>query len=596
MAHHCDYVDRIEIECDYETERRYLVRVVNASWKEYSLDVMREIEANVLVDEPRFYYRNIEYCNMGGYLVKFPGEVYRQRYSLDKYIVKLDDWTDCRAQFQLWCKNKLDERSKKNIIELYPEFEYVLKKMNPDDQRIDRVMQILETWKEHPEIEGLIALGMYDVANNKNLFRLTLPKRKQIIQWICKNAKNGKFNPKYIKLKDIQGLIKNKMTIEEYEDYKKSNIGHYGRGRYGTRTWTMADVESYRYLKKKYPVDYTSRNIINYYYDYLDMCKRAGHNLKDPYWKFPSDMYKQHDKVAAELENMAKSAEGLQGEYLKAIMQPLADKFNAEVDGYKIFIPTEYEDIKKQCDVLYQCLIRNNYVNNVIQQDEILVFIWDKENNPIATAQVYYDKKLGQFYADERGHSSYVRFTQEQTDHFNKVYLEEEKLIDAEDEKNYKAWFVNSCKPDIKVHRAFMKWLDMFEPFKVKADRTKKYYKGFHSRDALGVYHTSFGDFSFEVGHTYCTPFDDKIIAEKGGQGVVSTNMVFHFCDSIQEISKHYNPTCYAEVEPVGVVVEHCGALLSNKIKIVRELSDEEVKQILAQESKYNELRVGGYM
>ena len=101
MAHHCDYEDRIEIEYDYETERRYLVRVVNASWKDYSLDVMKEIEPNVLIDEPRFYYRNIEYCNMGGYLVEFPGEVYRYRYRMDKYTKQLPlKFLDVRQQNQ----------------------------------------------------------------------------------------------------------------------------------------------------------------------------------------------------------------------------------------------------------------------------------------------------------------------------------------------------------------------------------------------------------------------------------------------------------------------------------------------------------------
>lgn len=593
MAHHCDYVDRIEIEYDYETERRYLVRVVNASWKEYSLDVMKEIEPNVLVNEPLFYYRNIEFCNMGGYLVEFPGEVYRYRYNQGKYTKALEDWQDCRCKFMLWCPNHLDKKSKENILEVYPDFEYVLKKMKHQDQRIDLVFELLSVWKQHPEIEGLIALGLYDVAKNKNLFRLTLPKRKQIIQWICKNAKNGQIN---LKLKEIQMVIKYKMTLEEYCDYTKTSGGHYVRGKWGTSKWVPSDIETWRYLKKKYPDTYSTQNITSYYYDYLSMCQRAGHNIEDPYWKFPSDMYKSHDKVSEELKNMAKSAEGLQGEYLKAIMQPLAEKFDAVVDGYRIFIPTEYEDIKKQCDTLYQCLIRNDYVNKVIQQEEILVFVWDLENNPVATAEVFYDKKLGQFYADERGHSSAVRWDEKQAQHFNKIYLEEEQPIDKKDEENYKRWFIGSCKPDIKAHRAFHKWLETFEPFKVKADRTKKYYKGFHSRDAFGVYHTSFGNFEFEVGKTYCTPFDDKIIAEKGGQGVVSTNMVFHFCDSINEISKHYSPTCYAEVEPVGVVVEHQGALLSNKIKIVRELTSEEVKQIIVQENKYQELRTGGYM
>lgn len=561
MGHHCDFVDRIEIEYDYETERRYLERIVTASWKDYSLDVMRELEEDVTEDEIRFYYRNLELSTIGGYTVSFPGEIYRPRYSSQKVTQRLEDWGDTAWKANLWCNNNISKRSLDNILELYPNFIYCIMKMPSQDLKTTLVFDLLQTWKKHPECEGLIALGLYKLAMNKNLYKLTLPKRKQIIKWISQNINKEQINLDRLSLVNIQTIIKYKMTLEEYDDYQKTSGGHYVRGKYGTTRWCMSDVETWRYLKKKYPDSYSSYNITNYYYDYLSMCERAGHNIDDPYWKFPSDMYKSHDKVSEELKNMANAAEGLQGEYLKAIMKPLADKFDAVVDGYRIFIPTEYEDIKKQCDTLYQCLIRNNYVNKVIQQEEILVFVWKEDGTPIATAEVFYDKKLGQFYGDERGHSR-----------------------------------GESCLPSDEVQAAFNKWLETFEPFKVKADRTKKYYKGFHSRDAFGVYHTSFGNFEFEVGKTYCTPFDDKIIAEKGGQGVVSTNMVFHFCDSIKEISNHYNPTCYAEVEPVGVVVEHQGALLSNKIKIVRELTDEEVKQILALENKYQELRTGGYM
>lgn len=69
MGHHCDFVDRIEIEYDYETERRYLERIVTASYRAYSLDVMRELEEDATDDEIRFYYRNLELSTMGGYTV-----------------------------------------------------------------------------------------------------------------------------------------------------------------------------------------------------------------------------------------------------------------------------------------------------------------------------------------------------------------------------------------------------------------------------------------------------------------------------------------------------------------------------------------------
>ena len=539
MGHHCSYVDRIEIEYDYETQRRYLERIVTASYKAYSLDVMREVEEE---DGTKYYYRNLELSSMGGYTVSFPGETYKPRYSSEKVTQRLDDWNDTKWKANLWCENTISLASLNNILEVYPGFIYCLKKMKPEEMKTTLVFDLLQTWKKHPECEGLIALGLYKLAQNKNLYKLTLPKRKQIIQWISKNINKEIFNDR-LSLVNIQTIIKYDMSYEEFKEYSYANIGY--RKKVGwVSKWVNADIPTYRYLKKKFGDQFKDANIVRYYFDYLEMCERAGHDAEDPYWKYPSDMYKQHDKVVKELEHIALTAEGFTSSYLKAIMTPLAEKYDAVIDGYKIFIPTNYEDIKKQCDVLYQCLIRNNYVYKVIQQEEILVFIW-KDDKPIATAEVFYDKTIGQFYGDERGHRN-----------------------------------GDDCKPSDEVQKAFNKWLESFKPYKVKADKKIKYYKGFHSVDANGVFHTSFGNFSFEVGKTYETPCDNSTIAEKGGHGVVSTNMVFHFCNSINEISKHYSPTCYAEIEPVGIVVECDGALLSNKIKIVRALTIDEVNKI----------------
>lgn len=551
MGHHCDYVDRIEIAYDYETERRYLERIVTASYKAYSLDVMRELEEDATGDEIRFYYRNLELSTMGGYTVSFPGEVYRPRYSSRKETQRLEDWGDTAWKANLWCSNNISKVSLDNILELYPNFIYCIMKMPTQDLKTTLVFDLLQTWKKHPECEGLIALGLYKLAQNKSLYKLTLPKRKQIIKWISQNINKDQINLDRLSLVNIQTIIKYKMTYEEFMEYQNANLGYYKKERYHSK-WQSLDIPTFRYLKKKFGDKYKDSNIVRYYTDYIEMLTRAGHDIEDPYWKFPSDMYKQHDKVVKELEHIALTAEGFTSDYLKAIMTPLANAFDAVIDGYRIFIPTNYQDIKKQCDVLYQCLIRNNYVYKVIQQEEILVFIW-KGDTPIATAEVFYNKELGQFYGDERGHRE-----------------------------------GKDCKPSDDVINAFNKWLETFEPFKVKADKKQKYYKGFQSQDKNGVYHTPFGNFSFEVGKTYETPFDDSTIAAKGGQGVVSTNMVFHFCSSITEISNHYNPTCYAEIEPVGIVVECDGALLSNKIKIVRALSMDEVNMIKQMEGQAN--------
>ena len=207
MGHHCEYVDRIEIEYDYETEQKYLCRVVNARWKEHRLDVYKELEDNTYYGKDCIFARNILYCSMGGYLVTFPGEKSAASYwgyygGYDKNRVQeLEDWTNT-SPLGLWSVNLIDERSERNIIEVYPNFKYVLKKLKPNDKRVQLIWELLKTWKEHPEIEGLCQLGFYSIAMNNNLFKLTAPKRKQIIKWICEHKELVDY-PQYLKLVHI---------------------------------------------------------------------------------------------------------------------------------------------------------------------------------------------------------------------------------------------------------------------------------------------------------------------------------------------------------------------------------------------------------
>ena len=81
-------------------------------------------------------------------------------------------------------------------------------------------------------------------------------------------------------------------------------------------------------------------------------------------------------------------------------------------------------------------------------------------------------------------------------------------------------------------------------------------------------------------------------IIEAGGHGCVSTNKVFHFCGTISEISRHYSPKYYVEVKPLGPVVENDGALLSNKIEIIRAIPESEVQQIMLMEQQAQQIRI----
>ena len=102
----------------------------------------------------------------------------------------------------------------------------------------------------------------------------------------------------------------------------------------------------------------------------------------------------------AEYDNVKKLNSKLKYDYLKEVLVGM-EKEPMKIGGYDVFITSDIEKIKKQCDTLYQCLIRNDYIGKVIQQEEILVFFW-KDGEPKYTAEVFYNGKVGQFYGDER--------------------------------------------------------------------------------------------------------------------------------------------------------------------------------------------------
>jgi len=538
MAHQCYYEDRIEIECDWETERQFLVRTVRADWYDRKksqlkqLDVYKEYETGTYYGNDRFFARNIV-STMMGYLVFYPGERIIQTgywYGGNQIAAnEPDDWQTYGTERIGGCypENNSSDRDIENVLKVYPNFKYIINKINRAELNNPLLMDIINVYKEHPEVEGLCQLGLYRIALNKQLYKLSLVKRKQVIKFIMEHHEQMN---KWTTLRSIQACIKYKSDLATYEKYQ--------------RNWQVITFEEYLHLNKKGVPDY---NRIRLYADYLEMCKKVGHDLKDKYWHFPSDLDKAHAKVMEELKNVRETASKLKGEYLKAVVKPML-KYNANINGYDIFIPDDIETIQKQCDVLYQCLIRNGYVEKVLMQDEILAFIW-KDGKPVATAEIFYNGKLGQFYGDERGHAR-----------------------------------GESCLPSEECQAAFNEWFKKFKPIKEKAPkRNIHYYKGFYHK-LSDTQFKGWNDFKFEIGKTYETKFSNDEINVLGGEKCNATDKVFHFCESITEISKHYNPTCYCEIEPLGAVVEHNGALLSNRIKIIRFIPEEEVKRIKQQE------------
>lgn len=364
----CDYEDRITIVYDK------LCRVITATAKrkgyQYkTLDVYREFETG------ECECRNLYFSMYGGYRVSFPGDVdcYRN-------ITELQFYDNCNKIKCFPCR-PLEESEKDLIISHYPDFKYVLQKWNA---RTENVFIALSFWKEHKEIELMLAAGLENIALNKAFWKYTEKKRKEIVSFLVKS--DERFKKLY--LKDLLTVIKNKITYEDFMEYKN---------------WFCSNKTSYdgfRYLQKKGIADYSGAVL---YQDYKSLLRQTKHDKKSNYWLYPKDLQKKHDELREEVAriNALKDKEKLklkQEDYIKAVKKWLDT--SKEIDGYSIFVPEDVTEFQFQAEYLHQCLISCDYVSKVIRKECVLVFI-RKNDLPIATVQLLKDKKIGQFYADE---------------------------------------------------------------------------------------------------------------------------------------------------------------------------------------------------
>ena len=121
------------------------------------------------------------------------------------------------------------------------------------------------------------------------------------------------------------------------------------------------------------------------YDDYKSMARRAGHDLKEQYWKFPSHLKAAHDKVMEELRLIEEAKriarEKAEAEKLRknqARLKAIAKKFKDVtelVDGYSIFISTDYDVWLKQAEVLHQCICSGGYFQKMAKGDCTIILI-----------------------------------------------------------------------------------------------------------------------------------------------------------------------------------------------------------------------------
>lgn len=406
-----------------------LTRLVYGIWKEHKQAIYLEDE------DGNHFIKNVDLVFMNGWMMSIPGEKVRIYGQIE--TVKEEPWCEYPEPicwFATYGQDELLMQMKEYCIQLYPNFAYVLKKWKP--VTTCQLMEVLITWKEHPDIEYLLALNFENIALSPAFLRLSDAKKKAYCKWIRENPECYE-----ISFKALQVIVCHKLSYKEWNAYQRFLID----AEYSDRIHISYQI--YKYLDaqiEKLPHNYTPYEIVREYEDYKRMAIRAGHNLKDDYWRYPQNLIKSHNKVMTEVrlieeaERLAKErADRKERRKRAAIRKALKQKFMDVpelVDGYSIFITTNYEEWKHQAEELHQCICAAGYYQKMLNGEYTIVFI-QKDGIPQATAQIMHDGKINQFYGNELNR--------------------------------------NDCLPSGPVREAFNKWLDLVPKEKFKKSKCK---------------------------------------------------------------------------------------------------------------------------
>lgn len=383
MGHRSKYYLRLEIEKDNE-----LVLINQACYKEYTLDILKyNFTRNT------YYYRwgNISYTSLSGWTVEYPGELVRERYSREKYKVKEYPFQESNEVYEGLLYGELEmsyPMIKKIILKVNPEYKYLLNKISLEQEcNIFTLFKLMQMWKEHPyEVELLVQKRFYSIALNKSLYKLTLKKKKEVL----KALKNFNHN---VSLLTVQQYIKSGLKFDEWWAFMTWNNWRV-KGNY------IDSLETFRYCQRKQIDKYRYR-------DMLDMARNQGHNIDDPYWKYPNNPNEMHDRllqIKLEQERMQEQEEMKKVQKAWDKIQEIKNKnLKESIDlgnGYSLFIPTTIEQYRAAADKLHQCIITAKYYIKVAKGNCLLLMIWHN-GEPSSTCEIDYNKQILQFYGNE---------------------------------------------------------------------------------------------------------------------------------------------------------------------------------------------------
>ena len=254
------------------------------------------------------------------------------------------------------------------------------------------ILKYLRIYKDNPQVEYLVKLGLSHFATNKTLVKL-IGKNKNFRKWIIQNKevlqnKYGFYG--YITAKIIKTAYKEKISIPESQQIHKiiKNIKeHY---QYELIAEVIPKKEMIKFA------DYLNRQKTdcNSYIDYIIACKKLNIDLTVNQNKYPSNFDKWHDKRIEQYHEVKAKEDREARKELYEKFEKIASKYlplerTLIADDYVCIIAKSPKQLIYEGEKLNHCVGRMNYDQKFANEETLIFFVRNKlaPNTPFVTVE-----------------------------------------------------------------------------------------------------------------------------------------------------------------------------------------------------------------
>lgn len=261
-----------------------------------------------------------------------------------------------------------------------------------------------EYLKDHPRIDAEWYLAVYNYfpqvellvkAGLQNLVEDCL-KNKSLFDEVCNHSSGDLAKRMHLDAQRLKRLRENSggITFWRWLYHEKKTgktfademIRYYSENAIGPDRFAfirdcMSDVQIYNYIRRQCELASMRPNeIITTWKDFLNMAKKFGYNVADPYVYRAARLKQRHDEmvVRSMMKDLKKAADKTAKDYpeVESILKEIRDIYSYQGEDYAVIVPESILDIMVEGKALNHCVgSSTRYLDRIERRESYIMFL-----------------------------------------------------------------------------------------------------------------------------------------------------------------------------------------------------------------------------